>query len=65
MSRARGWVYRSVKRLMHRFDLHHTKRIGPLDDGRTVHRCEWCGVSRIETPLEVTIREMEEVRDDS
>jgi hypothetical protein len=50
--------YRPLARLLHRFDLHHTVRMGPLEDGVTVHRCEWCGVSRTEVPMEVTMRRM-------
>jgi hypothetical protein len=41
--------YRPFARLLHRFNLHHTKRIGPLEPtGDYVHKCEWCGVSRTE-----------------
>jgi hypothetical protein len=59
----RGSIYRGTARLMHRFDFHHTRRIGPLaPDGVIVHRCEWCGVSRTEVPLEVTMRRMREAR---
>lgn len=55
----RGSIYRGSARLLHRFDFHHTRRIGPLaPDGVIVHRCEWCGVSRTEVPLEVTLRRM-------
>jgi hypothetical protein len=42
--------YRPWARLLHRVSLHHTRRIGPLEDGAIVHRCEWCGLSRREGP---------------
>ncbi len=45
----RGLRYRTVARLLHHFDLHHTRRIGPLEDsdGDWVigRRCEWCGIA--------------------
>ena len=63
-ARLRGRAYRFTAKLLHRFDLHHTRRIGPLEDGVTIHRCDWCGVSRTETPLAVTIRRMREARED-
>lgn len=51
-------AYRFAMRLMHRFNLHHTRAIGPLEDGRTLHRCEWCGVHRVETPMSVILADM-------
>jgi hypothetical protein len=42
--------YRPLARLLHRLNLHHTVRIGPLDDGVIVERCEWCGLSGRLTP---------------
>lgn len=56
--------YRPWAKLLHHFDLHHTRRIGPMEDGVIIHRCEWCGVSRTEVPLEVTRRRMKEHRDE-
>lgn len=42
-----GLRYRLWARLLHRFNLHHTRLIGPLaPDGGLVERCEWCGLSR-------------------
>jgi hypothetical protein len=39
--------YRKWARLLHRFNLHHTRHIGPLEPGGGfVERCEWCGISR-------------------
>lgn len=55
-----GARYRAWARLLHRFNLHHTKRIGPMEDGRFLHRCEWCGLRRTETPMWITEREMRE-----
>lgn len=50
--RWRGARYRAWSRLLHRFNLHHTRRIGPLvdDDGDAAYvvRCEWCGLSQRE-----------------
>jgi hypothetical protein len=56
-----GLRYRTVARLLHRFDLHHTRR-SVLPDGRIGHRCTWCGVSRTETPMWMTERLMREAR---
>jgi hypothetical protein len=50
--------YRPWARLLHRFDLHHTKRIGPIGDGEIIHKCEWCGISRKEVPMWLTARWM-------
>lgn len=56
-----GRVYRTAQRVMHRYGWHHTRRIGPLEpDGVTLHRCDWCGVSRTDTPLHVIERRMRE-----
>ncbi len=51
--------YRPWARLLHRFGLHHTRRIGPLESewqGRMdyVIRCEWCGLSRVEHDPPIT-----------
>lgn len=43
--------YRPTARLLHRLNLHHTKRIGPMEDGAVIHKCEWCGVSRVDRPM--------------
>lgn len=52
MGRFVGWRYRLWSRLLHRFNLHHTTRIGPLvdEDGDSAYviRCEWCGLGRTE-----------------
>jgi hypothetical protein len=50
--------YRPWARLLHHFDLHHTRRIGPMEDGATIHRCEWCGASRREVPMWLTEQRM-------
>jgi hypothetical protein len=52
--------YRPWARLLHRLNLHHTRRHGPFEDGTFAHRCDWCGVSRRETPMHVTARRMRE-----
>ena len=31
-----------------------------MPDGEIIHRCDWCGVSRIETPMHVIERRMRE-----
>ena len=50
----RGRFYRAKSRLMHRFNLHHTRRIGPLEPhGGMVEKCDWCGLSRSIPPWEV------------
>lgn len=47
MIRLRYIGYRRRQRLMHRFHLHHTRVIGPLQpDGGYVEKCDWCGISR-------------------
>lgn len=54
-----GLLYRARSRLLHRFSLHHT-RAHHMDDGTTLHRCDWCGMSRVEVPtwlIEKRIRE--------
>jgi hypothetical protein len=38
--------YRPTARLLHRLNLHHTHRIGPMEDGAIFEKCEWCGISR-------------------
>lgn len=48
-----GLRYRLAARALHRFNLHHSRRIGPMEDGRFIHRCDWCGLSRMETPRSV------------
>lgn len=44
----RGKRYRAWSRLLHRFNLHHTRRIGPLEDedgdGVYIIKCDWCGM---------------------
>jgi hypothetical protein len=44
--------YRPWARLLHRLSLHHTRRIGPMEDGAIIHKCEWCGVSRADRPMD-------------
>jgi len=44
----RGYLYRSLMKLAHRFDWHYAPVIGPLsppsEDGRNYQRwCRWCG----------------------
>lgn len=54
----RGLRYRIWARLLHRFNLHHTRRSGPMEDGAYLHRCDWCGVSRKEVPAWLTAKRM-------
>jgi hypothetical protein len=43
----KGMPYRVWSRTLHRFNLHHTRVIGPLEpDWSFVERCDWCGLSR-------------------
>jgi len=42
--------YRSWSRLLHRFNLHHARRTGPMEDGAILNRCEWCGLHAKEWP---------------
>jgi len=52
-----GSTYRRWQQFIHRYGWHHTREIGPLaPDGETIHRCDWCGVSRVETPMHVIAR---------
>lgn len=44
--------YRPFQRLIHRYNWHHTRVIGPLDDGSIQHWCEWCGLRYHMTPLD-------------
>lgn len=60
--RLHGLRYRTVARLLHHFNLHHTQRSGPMDDGRYLHWCHWCGMRRMETPRWITEREMDAAR---
>jgi hypothetical protein len=53
-----GYFYRAWSKFIHRFNYHHTRRIGPMEDGCTIHKCEWCGVSRKETPMWLTEQRM-------
>ncbi len=40
------YFYRHWAKLLHRFSLHHTERIGPVEDGSILEKCNWCGISR-------------------
>jgi len=46
-----GFFYQRWSRLLHRFNLHQTREIGPLEDGSTVIKCEWCGLSQWKRPM--------------
>jgi hypothetical protein len=48
-----GLRYRTMSRILHYFNLHHTTESGPMDDGVTLIRCEWCGISGTNTPMEI------------
>lgn len=60
VSYLRGARYRAWARLLHRLNLHHTRRIGPLiddeGDGAYLIRCEWCGLSMSEPDRFAKIR---------
>lgn len=36
--------YRPFQRFVHRFNWHHTKRLGPFPDGTQQEWCQWCGL---------------------
>lgn len=55
-----GLRYRTWSRLLHCFNLHHTHRHGPMDDGSYLHRCDWCGLARREVPMWLTEQRMRE-----
>ncbi len=57
--------YRPWARLLHRFNLHHTRQIGPMEDGAIIHRCDWCGASRKDWLPGVTERRMREAAEKS
>ena len=46
----RGWLYRSVSRVAHRFHWHHMP-LSHLEDGATLEWCHWCGIRNRITPL--------------
>jgi hypothetical protein len=38
------FIYRHHMRLIHRFNRHWVRRIGPIEpNGAIFYRCEWCG----------------------
>jgi hypothetical protein len=39
----KGWTYRKLMVLAHRFDWHHAPVFGPFEDGRYQRWCQWCG----------------------
>lgn len=43
------YLYRHLMRFAHRHNWHHTRKIGPFEDGSTQLWCEWCGL-RYSTP---------------
>lgn len=55
-----GEIYRVKSRLLHRFNLHHTRRLGPMPDGVYLHRCDWCGMTRKEVPMWLIEQRMRE-----
>jgi hypothetical protein len=57
-------MYRVSARVLHRFNLHHTQRHGPMEDGAYLHRCEWCGLHRKEVPMEITVQRMRAEREE-
>jgi hypothetical protein len=52
-----GWFYRLKSRTLHRFDLHHT-RTSYVEDGATVTRCDWCGLSQSRRPMSEVLRDL-------
>ena len=43
-----GFIYRGWSRLLHRFNLHHTKISHP--NGETQDWCHWCGLRMTRFP---------------
>ena len=39
----KGFFYRLLMRLAHRFDWHYAPEFGPFEDGSTQKWCQWCG----------------------
>jgi hypothetical protein len=54
----RGCVYRTRSRLLHRFNLHHT-RSNIMEDGATLTKCDWCGLSGSTKPMHLIVKDME------
>lgn len=42
--------YQPWARLLHRLNLHHTRTYGPMEDGLSLVKCEWCGLSKSMVP---------------
>lgn len=36
--------YRPTMKLAHKFNWHHTIKLGPFEDGSTQRWCQWCGL---------------------
>lgn len=53
----RGLRYRTVSRIMHKYNLHHTS-VSHMDDGTSLHWCHWCGMRRREIPMWMTVESM-------
>ena len=57
-----GWLwcrtggYRAFMRWAHRWNWHHTKTIGPLEDGAMQEWCQWCGLRDSNRPAGSLLR---------
>ncbi len=39
--------YRKFQRLAHRYNWHHTTKLGPFEDGSQQQWCQWCGLRHV------------------
>lgn len=42
-----GRIYRLVSKLLHRFNLHYMRPMGPFEDGSRQLWCKWCGARHV------------------
>lgn len=47
--------YRTVMKLAHRYNWHHTKTLGPFPDGSTQKWCQWCGLRHSTPPIDYSL----------
>lgn len=43
----RGWIYRKLMTLAHKYNWHRTKSLGPFADGTRQNWCQWCGLREV------------------
>ena len=42
----RGWFYRAISRMTHKYNWHHAK-VCHMEDGSVLYWCQWCGMRDI------------------